>query len=136
MCWKLRVGGGEMVRLRWLALVLICFSGGLPGAVWAGDDLDGWRIVQVSAEDRLAVAGSPEGVLRLVRGGDRLGEHITVTGFDNERVILERPGEWGRATLYVRVVNGRQQIERRERQPLRKGETNRFQAELKLHDTR
>jgi len=105
------------MRISFLILLLTCLP--LPSLA---ADLDGWRIVQVSAADRLAVAKAPDGELRLVRAGDRLGEHITVTGFDNERVILEQPGEWGRATLFVRVVDGRQQVERRERQPLRKSD--------------
>ncbi|MCM2264959.1 MAG: hypothetical protein NDI73_07190 [Desulfuromonadales bacterium] len=96
-------------------------------------DLDGWRIVRISAADRLAVAKAPDGELRLVREGDRLGGQTIVKGFDDERVILEQPGEWGRATLFVRVVDGRQQVEIRERQPLRKcdvaGEQSRIVAD-------
>jgi hypothetical protein len=114
--------GGEVFMARWMILMWMWLSGGLPGLAWAATDLDGWRIVQISTADRLAVAKSPEGALRLVRVGDRLGEHVTVTGFDGERIILEEPGKWGRVTLYVRVVYGRQRVERRERQPLRKSE--------------
>ncbi|NJC86973.1 MAG: hypothetical protein FIB02_00330 [Desulfuromonas sp.] len=99
------------------AVVLLCLS--LPALA---SDLDGWRIVRISAVDRLAVAKSPEGELRLVRAGDRLGEQFTVTGFDDERVILEQPGSWGRTTLFVRVVDGGQQVAWKERQPLRKSE--------------
>lgn len=95
---------------------------GVPLSALAAADLDGWRIVQVAAADRMAVARAPDGELRLVRSGDRLGAHLAVEGFDDERIILAAPGEWGRATLFVRVVDGREQVERRERQPLRKAE--------------
>lgn len=102
----------------WFLLPLLL---GVPLPAFAAD-LDGWRIVRIATTDRLAVAKSPDGELRLVREGDRLGEHTTVTGFDDERVILEQPGEWGRVTLFVQVVDGRQQVSRRERQPLRKSD--------------
>lgn len=111
----------------WL-LSLVLF--GLLVPTLAAADLDGWRIVQVSTVDRLAVAKSPDGMLRLVRVGDRLGERIAVTGFDDGRVVLEAPGEWGRATLYVSVADGRQRIDRRERQPLRKAEVAGGKAEV------
>lgn len=103
-------------------LVLACLFFCLPLPALAAADLAGWRIVQISAADRAAVAKSPDGELRVIREGDRLGDHVTVQGFDDERIILAAPGEWGRATLFVRVADGRQQIERRERQPLRKAE--------------
>lgn len=96
-------------------------------------DLDGWRIVQVSPADQLAVAKSPEGGLQLVREGDRLGAHLTVTGFDDERIILEGPGEWGPATLFVRVVEGRETVARRERQPLRKSDVAGAPATIVAH---
>ena len=82
------------------------------------DQLDGWRIMQISATDRIAVAKSPAGALRLVREGDRLGDYITVTGFEGGRMILDAPGYWGRMTLFVRVVDGLQQVDRREMRPM------------------
>lgn len=105
-----------------ICLLLVLSASPSMSVLASPDMLDGWQIVQISATDRLAVAKSPEGELRLVREGDRLGESIKVAGFDSERVILEQPGRWGRATLFVRVVDGRQQVERREVQPLRKRE--------------
>lgn len=112
----------------WL-LTLLLF--GIPMPTLAAADLDGWRVVQVSAADRMAVLQGPDGALRLVRAGDRLGERIAVTGFDDGRLVLETPGEWGRATLYVSVADGRQRIDRRERQPLRKAEVAGGRAEVK-----
>lgn len=124
-----------VISLLILSLLVLSLVGLPMSAVAAADPLDGWRIVQVSATDRLAVAKSPDGVLRLMKEGDRLGENVAVIGFDSERVILERPGRWGRATLFVRVVDGRQQVERREVQPLRKSAVNGNQAEVKLIGT-
>jgi hypothetical protein len=102
----------------------------LPAPACAAELPDGWRIVQISAPDRAAVARSPEGELRLVREGDRLGEQISVAGFDGDRLLLETPGEWGRARLLVSVVDGRQRISRLERQPLRKAEVAGASAQI------
>jgi hypothetical protein len=103
--------------------ILLMFVMCLPAFPTCAEvDLDGWGIVQISAADRVAVAKSPAGELRLVREGDQLGEHATVTGFDGGGMTLEQPGEWGRTTLFVRIDNGRQQVARRERQPLRKSD--------------
>lgn len=116
---KISVRKGLPFMKFWLLPLLLL---GFPMPTLAAADLDGWRIVQISAADRVAVARSPDGELRLVREGDRLGEHTTVAGFDDAGVILEQPGAWGRATLFVRIDNGRQQVARRERQPLRKSD--------------
>ena len=93
-----------------------------PAAFVLATDLDGWRLMELSPRDQLAVFRSPDGELKLLKPGDRLGEKMVLTGFDGERVVLEKPGEWGRVTLFVSLVAGRQSISSRERQPLRKAE--------------
>jgi hypothetical protein len=110
-----------MIMMRTLLLVV---AAGLlwPTASAMAADLDGWRLVQLSAKEQAAVFAAPDGQLRLSKVGDRLGEKLTVTGFDGDRVVLEKPGEWGRVTLFVSLAEGRQQIASRERQPLRKPE--------------
>jgi hypothetical protein len=95
-----------------------------PALPLVAADLGGWQLVQLVAPEQLAVFRAPDGELRLAQVGDRLGEHLIVTGFDSERVILERPGEWGRVTLFVSLADGRQRIASRERQPLRKLEVS------------
>ena len=100
-----------------LLMVTFFFSPAL-----AAVDLDGWRIMGIAPSEGVAVARSPQGELRLVRSGDRIGERTTVTGFDGDRLVLEQPGEWGRVTLLVGVVDGRQVVDRRERQPLRRAD--------------
>lgn len=96
----------------------------LTAPVFAADLLDGWQLLQLSSRDRLAVFKSPVGELRLVKAGDTLGERTTVTDFDDGRIVLEQPGAWGRTTLFVSVVDGRQKVEWMERQPLRKSDVS------------
>ncbi|TLM69005.1 MAG: hypothetical protein FDZ69_02050 [Deltaproteobacteria bacterium] len=98
----------------WIVAFLVL----LMPVVAVAEVLDGWRIMQISATDGIAVAKSPAGALRLVREGDRLGDYITVTGFEGGRMILDAPGYWGRMTLFVRVVDGLQQVDRREMRPM------------------
>jgi len=99
-------------------------------SVFAADLLDGWQLLQLSSRDRLAVFKSPAGELRLVKAGDTLGERTTITGFDDGRIILEQPGAWGRTTLFVSVVDGRQKVEWMERQPLRKSDVSGDEAAI------
>ena len=110
-----------MSRLFIILPAAILFLLPAPAQAFAAD-LDGWRIVQMSVPDQLAVAKSPAGELRLVRPGDRLGARLGVAGFDGDRLVLEAPGEWGRVRLLVSVADGRQQVASLERQPLRKSE--------------
>lgn len=101
----------------------------------AADELGGWRIVQLSAADRLLVARSPEGELRLLRAGDRLGP-ASVVGFDGDRVELDRPGEWGRVRLFLRVgADGVSDVERLERQPLRQANVDGERAGIAVRPT-
>ena len=104
-----------MRKLSLMVLLLAC----LPMPAHAADPFSGWRIVGVSAADRVAVARSPAGELRVVREGDRVGA-ATMVGFEAGRVVLEAPGEWSRLRLFVSVADGRQQVASLERQPLRK----------------
>lgn len=83
-------------------------------------DLDGWRLLQLAPQEGRAVFRAPDGALQMLKPGDRLGERITFIDFDGGQVVLEKPGEWGRVTLFVSLVDGRQVIASRERQPLRK----------------
>ena len=102
------------------SMIVLAMLLGLPLSALSADPFDGWRIVGVSAADRVAVARSPQGELRVVREGDQVGT-ATIVGFEPGRVVLEAPGEWSRVRLFVSVADGRQQVARLERQPLRKG---------------
>jgi len=78
----------------------------------------------------LAVFKSPEGQQQLLKPGEQMGKKIVMTGFDGEQVVLEKPGEWGRMTLFVSLIDGRQSIATRERQPMRKAEVSGEQVDV------
>ncbi len=111
--------GGVMLRS---LIVLVLSMVAMSPAIARAADLDGWQLVQAAEQERLAVFCSPGGELQMLKPGDRLGERLVFTGFDGGQVVLEKPGEWGRVTFFVRLVDGRQVIASRERQPLRKFE--------------
>jgi len=71
-----------MTLLLWLGLLW-------PAVTAIAADLDGWRLMELSPSDQLAVFKSPDGQLQLLRPGGRLGERIVLTGFDSDRVVLE-----------------------------------------------
>jgi len=107
--------------VRWKhAIIWLLLWGGSPILPVQAADLADWRLVQLAPQEERAVFRAPDGGLKILKPGDRLGEQITLTGFDGGQVVLEKPGKWGRVTLFVGLVDGRQVIASRERQPLRK----------------
>ena len=74
-------------------------------------DLEGYTFLEISGSDARAVVLTPEGEKQLVSPGDMLGK-ATVTEINNNRVMIERPGEFGLEVLIVRLQNGRQKVSR------------------------
>ena len=107
--------------MRWVHVIIcLLLCGVSPSLPALAADLDGWRLVQLAPQEERAVFRAPDDSLQMLGLGDRLGERITFAGFDGEQVVLEKPGEWGRVTLFVSLIDGRQVVASRERQPLRK----------------
>ncbi len=91
----------------------------IPVATLAAD-LDGYRFKQISAYDQKAVVKSPQGELTLVGVGDSVGASATIVEIVADRVVLERPGEFGAEKLIVRLENGQQKIDRVQTMPVSK----------------
>lgn len=82
-------------------------------------DLDGYSFKKISAYDQKAVVKTPQGELALIGVGDKVGTFATIIEITDDRVVLERPGEYAPEKLIVRVENGQQKIDVMKREPLR-----------------
>lgn len=115
---------------RVILLVLICLLSapvqGLADDLWPAVRLD-----KVSVAEQAAVIRIPDGRLQMIRAGDVLaldfpgmagGRELDVIRFEEDLMILESDGEWGRVTWFVSVHGGRQQVSMLEHRPLRKTE--------------
>ena len=89
----------------------------IPAATLAAD-LDGYSFKQISAYDQKAVVESPQGELTLVGVGDSVGASAIIIEIIDDRVVLERPGQYAPEKLIVRIENGQQQIDLLKREPL------------------
>jgi len=117
--------------MRWKhAIIWLLLWGVSPNLPAPATDLEGWRLVQLASQEERAVFRAPDGGLKMLKPGDRLGEQITFTGFDGGQVVLEKPGEWGVVTHFVSLDAGCQVVASRERQPLRKLELSSVPASL------
>ncbi len=81
-------------------------------------EFNGHRFLKISSAEQAAVVKGPDGELRLVRPGDKVGDEAILVEIDFDRAVLEKDGEWGTVTLIVNVENGEQRIARMERRPL------------------
>ena len=91
----------------------------IPAATLAAD-LDGYSFKKISAYDQKAVVKSPQGELTLVGVGDSVGASATIIEIVDDRVVLERPGQYAPEKLIVRIENGQQKIDVIKREPLKK----------------
>lgn len=83
-------------------------------------DLDDYTFKKISVYDQKAVVKTPQGELTLVGVGDKVGTSATIIEIIDDRVVLERPGQYAPEKLIVRIENGQQKIDVLKREPLKR----------------
>lgn len=100
---------------RWMISIVMVFA---CVSFASASDLGGYTFLKISGSDARAVVQTPDGEKQLVSPGDVLGE-TTITEITADRVMLKQRGEEGAAVLIVTMKNGRQQISRLQKMPVK-----------------
>lgn len=92
-------------------LTLILFSLSL---VFAGGD-DAIQVLKISPQDQRAVVKTIDGVIRVVKVGDAVGDNGTIIEIAEGRLVLEEVVGNDITKVIVRLKNGGQRVERMKR---------------------
>jgi hypothetical protein len=91
------------------AVAGICLCAGIS---LAASSLDKIQFIKIAPLDERAVIKDADGKLRVIKTGDTIGGNVSVAGISAGRIVLEEKTDKGTETVIVRIVNGRQLIER------------------------
>lgn len=91
------------------AAVAICLCAGVSPAA---SSLDKIQFIKIAPLDERAVIKDADGKLRVIKTGDTIGGNVSVAGISAGRIVLEEKTDKGTETVIVRIVNGRQLLER------------------------
>ena len=75
-------------------------------------DVDSIQLLRISSQDERATIKSLDGKMRIIKVGDLLGEKSKVTEITEGRIVIEEITDKGIETVVIRVVNGKQRVER------------------------
>jgi hypothetical protein len=96
-----------------IAVAAICLCAGVS---LAASSLDKIQFIKIAPQDEMAVIKDADGKLRVIKTGDTLGGNVSVTGISTGKIVLEEKTDKGSETVIVRIVNGRQLLERVKKQ--------------------
>ena len=70
------------------------------------------QVVKIAAQDKRAVIKTPEGKTQIIKPGDSLGANGKVTEIAVDRVVVEEKKGNETEKVIVRLVDGKQKVER------------------------
>jgi len=70
------------------------------------------QVLKIAAQDERAVIRTPDGTTQIIKPGDPLGTNGKVTEIAADRVVIEEKQEQGTEKVIIRLVDGKQKIER------------------------
>lgn len=71
-----------------------------------------FRIVKLSGKDSTAVIKSSENRLRIIKVDDIVDAYGKVTEIASNRIVFESQGKLGTETIIIKIIDGKQRIER------------------------
>ena len=96
-----------------LCIILILISSPL---VFAGP-IDTIQLLKISPRDERAIVKMEDGSMKIIKPGDSIGKSGKIIEITTGRVIIEEQTERGMETVIIRLIEGRQTVERLRRTP-------------------
>lgn len=100
----------------WTVFFIVALVG-LPAAVSAAEVKDHYTVVKISPSDRAAVMRIDGGPQKLIREGEQVGKNRKVSEIAADRVVIEEGTGKDRETVIIRIIDGKQTVERMRETP-------------------
>ncbi len=70
------------------------------------------QVLKIAGQDQRAVIKTPDGKMQIIKVGDSIGDRGQVLEIAANRVVIEEKNREGTEKVIIRLVNGKQKVER------------------------